>query len=245
MGLALAGGSYAFARSTPQPTRSPAVRIQPAQPQLGGPASVGAGPLVINYSHWHSDNTFEFDPVTGTASALVRLRQNYELEAINHDDFTFGFLYPKASSQVGDPIDPDALQPDIQPSGFDANLAAAYWGERECYVPLFLQRIDPNLQQYERHVCAFVRVRIEPDPDHGSPTGDPILRVTILRNELVPDEPWLALRNASAQFDGTQPPIVFPNTPYDWTNLRRALSHLPAGGSPEGDLYRESRVYVP
>lgn len=231
-----------------QPHPRPAVRIEPPQPQLGPEYAVGAGPIVLRYAEWQSDSTFDYEFGTGRISGIVRLRPpSYEIVSLDHDSFVAGYLYPRATSQVGDRVDPGALVPDIQPDGSDANLDPSYWVSQECYVPLYLRGSPGSGGQPERHVCAFVLVRVEqihPPPGYGGEPGDLFMRITKLPNRAFPGTPWVARRNASARFDGTQPPVVFPNSSLGWSDLFAALNFLPPVPSGPTVLLPDARVYV-
>lgn len=246
VGALLAAALVTLAAALPGPR--PAVRIEPPQPQLGGAYAVGAGPIAMRYVEWQSESTWSDSGATGTLSGIFRLRPpSYELIAIEHDNFVAGYLYPKTSSQVGDGVAPDALQPNVQPDGSDANFQPEYWAVRECYIPLYLFGLASPAGRLERHVCAFVRVRIEPfspPPSWHTAPGDLFMKITKLPNQLHPGRPWIALRNASSRFDGTQPPVVFPNSSLDWTDLLEALNDLPPVPSGPSVLIPDSRVYV-
>lgn len=238
-GLALAGVAWAGTHP-PLPPGTPAVRIKVPQPQLGGAAAIGAGPIAIRYAFWDNDASFVQDQASGLFVADLHLRPNYELETIGNDDFLFGFLAPVQASQVGDLVLSGALQPDLQQGG-DANLHPMYWERSECFVPLYKRA----LQSDEKRVCAFVRVRItQIPPPNGEDPNELFLRVTKLPNTLNPGEPWIALRNASSQMDGNQDPVVFAGTNLGWWTLRELLFSLPVAGS-NSVLIPDSRVYVP
>ena len=227
-GLALRATSIAQAR--------PAVRIgAPGGPGTPPEWAVGAGPIVIRLAFWENDATFE--DIDGEVAADVRLRPNHELETLGDDDFLFGYLYPKDASQVGDEVNPDALESDAQ------YLEPAYWEVDECYVPIYLRAVQGG----ELHVTGFGRVRIEEIETPAGQTDEdgPFLRVTKLKNSMSPGEPWLAPRNASATFDGRQPAVVFPSANNrDWNSLIEKLYILPEVGEGAPFL-RDARVYAP
>ena len=244
-GVTIIGGALALAWLTlalaSAPLSRPAVRVEPATA-----TAPGTGPIALRYAEWQSDSTWRYDLATGAVSAILRLRPpSYELLAIDHDSVIAGFLSPKTSVQLGDEAGPHVLQPDIQPNGNDANLDPSYWVAQECFAPLYLAGHGAGTT--ERHVCAFVRVRIEQvtAPPGGGQPGDLFLRVTKLPNPLRPGTPWVALRNAASRLDGTQPPVVFPNTPLGWDDLRRVLHYLPPVPGGPSVLLPDSRVYVP
>ena len=193
-----------------------------------------------------SDETFLVDPATGLYSAILRLRPpDYEIVSLLHDSFVAGTLYPKVSSQVGDLVDPNRLQPDVQ-GGQDSNLDPSYWVSDECYLPLYYFPSGT-----ERRVCGFARVSIEEIEEPGDcneqdcMTGDLFIKMTKLPNSASPGQPWVAPRNASATFDGTQPEVVFPSlSSRDWNDLIDRLYKDAA--SVVSPLYVfESRVYAP
>jgi len=235
--LGIVAGSFALAQSGPTPPQ-PAIRIEPAQPQGVGAAAVGTGPIVFRWAEWLSDATFHVDSV-GEISGIFELTPEYELLAVDHDSFVAGYLYPKRTAQIGDRIGPNTLLPDMQGGG-DANLDPVYWASAECYVPLYLTgagSLGP-----ERHICSFVRMKIEPTTFQGGLPGSIFMKITKLRNEVAPGIPWIAHRNAHATFNGNQAPGVFPNSLYGWDDLRRRLTWLPS--APFDVAIADSSVYV-
>ena len=230
-GLVLRGTAIAQAR--------PAVRVGVADLDLGPEWHIGAAPITIDRAHWLGDGSFEIDEF-GDYSAKLRLRDNYELETLNDDDFVFGFLHLIQASQVGDEVWPGQLPG----AGNTASeyLLESYWGVTEAYVPIYYRKLDSDDEVTEyRHLCGFARVKIETFADgNGVPEFDEatqrnFLRITKLRNEMSPGDPWIAPRNASAVFDGTQPAVVFEHATADWNTLiswllarRDGLIHAPA-----------------
>lgn len=236
-GLSMRATSIAQAR--------PAVRIGAPSSDTTVPEAwrIGAGPIAFRWAEWLSDASFQQQGGTGPYSAVLRLRPpNYEIVSVDHDSFRAGYLYPKTGSQVGDPLDPNALQPDMQ-GGVDANLHPDYWEVSECYIPLYLLG-----SLSEGHICGFVRVSIEQIPAPSNcdecKAGDLFMRMTKLENQMSPGEPWLAPRNASATFDGSQPAVVFPTTGRDWDDLIERLHELPPALGSE-PYVPESRLYAP
>ena len=231
-------------RATAIAEARPAVRIGEARPDLGDEWAIGAGPLVFWWKEWIHDEGFKEDPATGLLYADLKLSPpDYELTSETHDSFVVGWLYPKEASQVGDRVDLSLLQPDGTP---DQNLEPEFWGVGECFVPLFVRGFTGGPQVHEYFICGYVRVSIDllsvtPPGDHNP--DDRFMRITKLRNHLAPGEPWIAPRNASATFDGTQPSVVFPDSSPGWSDLVEALF---ARSAPNGDDYvLESRVYAP
>ena len=232
-------------RATAIAEARPAVRIGEARPDLGDEWAVGAAPLVLRWAEWNHPSTFELDSGSDRYSAILRLRPpSYEIVAVYHDSNVAAFLYPVQAAQVGDLIDSDALEPAIQSDGSDANLEEEYWAVGECFLPLYLTG-----NAHEWRVCGFGRVFIERVPDSPDfphhEDGDVYMRVIKLSNDLAPGQPYIAPRNASAVFDGTQPSDVFASIESkSWDDLIDALyqTESPVGG---GQYVFESRVYAP
>lgn len=235
--LGVLAGSFALAQSGPT-SPQPAIRIEPAPPQAVGAAAVGTGPIVFRWAEWLHDSSFQIDAL-GEISGVFELRSGYELIAVDHDNFVAGYLYPRRTAQIGDRIGPNTLLPDMQGGG-DANLDPAYWASAECYVPLYLTGFGSL--GLERHVCSFVRVKIEPTTFQGGLPGSIFMKITKLRNEVAPDTVWIAPRNAHATFNGNQAPGVFPNSQFGWDDLRRRLNWLPQ--APHFVAIPDSSVYV-
>ena len=216
-----------------QPHPRPAVRIEPPQPQLGPEYAVGAGPIVLRYAEWQSDSTFDYEFGTGRISGIVRLRPpSYEIVSLDHDSFVAGYLYPRATSQVGDRVDPGALVPDIQPDGSDANLDPSYWVSQECYVPLYLRGSPGSGGQPERHVCAFVLVRVEqihPPPGYGGEPGDLFMRITKLPNRAFPGTPWVARRKLKSASISTPGNLMLRSEMTTWMNGPASRTTEPKG----------------
>jgi|GEM_PF-2473779 len=239
-GLAMRATAIAQAR--------PAVRIgaPSADPEVPEEWRVGAGPLVFRWGEWVNGVTF-LDDGSGVWSTVLRLRPpDYELVSIDHDSNVVGYLHPKKGAQVGDLIEPKALMfEDLNNNGVDDHLEPEFWEIEECYVPLFL--FSPPA---EGRVCGFVRVSIEAvdPPDNCSfpqcQAGDIWMRLTKLPNQMSPGEPFVAPRNASATFDGSQPSEVFPLSFRTWKHLLECLLSE-ASGSEQPQYYYESRLYAP
>jgi hypothetical protein len=198
----------------------------------------------MHWGEWISDSTFEEEGSTGTYSAILRIRPpSYEFVSVKHDSNVAGYLYPKQPAQVGDVVDPLSLEPNYE-GGLDLNLDSDYWGVEECYLPLYFRGLVAG-GGLEFHICGFARVKIDevdPPPDYdNAETGDLFMRMTKIPNSMSPGKPWLAPRNASATFDGTQPAVVFPNSSPTWESLLTQLYLL--GGDPY--YVSESRVYAP
>lgn len=230
-------------RATSIAEARPAVRIGVADDSLGPEWSVGAGPLAIRFAFWNNDVAFAVD-ANGEISAEVRLRPNYELESLT-DSELIGYLYPKQATQVGDEVVPDELQP--TGGSVDANLDSSFWAVGECYVPLYLFRVGNPTTIRERFICGYARVFIEELPIPAGETEEDVqfFRVTKLRNLSSPGKPWMAPRNASATFDGTQTSDVFPLTGFtDWDDLVERLFELP---QPSEGVHHvpDARLYAP
>lgn len=238
-------------RATAIAQAKPAVRIgAPLEgPGVADEWNIGAGPLAFRFSEWNSDVTFGYDFATGRISGILRLRPpSYELNAVDHDVNEAGYLYPKQPAQVGDLVDPQSLKPNYDQNGDDTNLDPGYWAVQVCYVPLYIHEETTNVPA-ERHICGFARVQIDlvpPPPDYDEhETGDQYLRVTKLPNIMSPGKPWMAGRNASATFDGSQPSSVFPSYSADWDDVVDALYDLsPPASGPATDI-PDARVYAP
>ena len=243
-------------RATAIAEARPAVRIGEARPDLGDEWAVGAGPLAIRLAEWNSDGPWRTEQVPSGEPryyALIRLEPDYSLITIDHDSNVFGFLSTKFASQVGDVVDPEALQPQGTP---DSNLEEEYWMAEVCYVPLYLRghvgSENDEATIFDRHICAYGRVSIMPEPQPSGQLPGIYFRVTKLPNELSPGKPWMAARNASAVFDGTQPTSTFENSQggtgtyagFGWPELMDELHANPQGGSASW-IVPGSRVYAP
>ena len=235
-------------RATSIASSRPAVRVGVARPDLGPAWAVGAAPLAFDRREWaYTGGSWVHDPATGTSSITIRIRPpEYEFVVPLHDSFVAGYLRRPTSAQVGDELVLGDLQPDSGPGGVDSNLTEAFWAREECYVPLFYPYWAGTAT--ERRICGFGRMRIEPGEDPGDPTaqeGDIFIRLTKLVNARSPGQPWIAPRNASAVFDGDQPPVIEPLGIDRWPDLLELLQEAPAPATGSDGSVTATNPHVP
>lgn len=120
-------------------------------------------------------------------------------------EWVFGNLQEKEPRNVADRMPYLRPAAELDPS----MLEPEHWLTEEGFVPIYSMRFSSPL---EVRIVGFGRVRTELaiDPDTGQPRtnseGVPLIRLIRIANHmaLAPADPWIAPRNASAVFDGTQ-----------------------------------------
>ena len=210
----------------------------PGHPRERELLSIGATSIALNAVLWNNTTSTDLWQPLATGGAEIRLEiwsevnlapnvlSVYDPDNPNSPwgEFPLGCLQWIEARSVGDRL------PFFPPS--DAALRdPSYWETREGLVPVYADIANMRVIGFGR-VRAEIALDAQGDPE-TSDNGNSIMLLTRLPNEMAldPDDLWIAPRNASSRFDGTQTNNLteaqWNAVMQRWSTLRHAV-HAPA-----------------
>jgi len=215
-------------RATAIAQSMPAVRVGLARPEYGAGWELGVGTIMMNSESASTSRPWWSSDGSGGMYVLVSQQKYLKLDAnvvagSREDPPFIGVIGIPKPTRVGDEVTFPPWNEEID-WWLNPGYKPADWEGEETYSPLFREwEIAP--QVFLRYVCGFMHIKAEVhmivllDDDgnpvlddegnpvavpHDGPHGLPYLKITVLGNEMSPNKPWIAPRNASALFDGMQ-----------------------------------------
>lgn len=191
-------------RATTITNTHPAVRVGVAQADGENGWDIGLIPVAFFEGVLLSENDlwWEFDANGNKYMDLARDEYDHFVFGESGEWLT-GVLIENRETVVGGSV---TITTEPTPGWADPT----YWSRGEGYAPIWRQI---NVNGPRRLVIGFLRLRVTTAVDSdGVPimdpnSGEPMMRVTKLRNTTSPGKPWLAYRNASTVYGGAQPTL--------------------------------------
>lgn len=214
-------------RATTIADSRPVVRVGVAQPGAPNGWGIGLIPVAFFEGVLLSDNELWWEIDENGNRYMDLARNEYDHYVFGESgEWLTGVLIRNEQVVVGQRIE-------VGTSSTPGWADPAYWGRGEGYAPIWR---GVSFGGFQRVVVGFLRLRVDVATGPGGETivdpntGEPLMRVTRLRNTTSPGKPWIAYRNASTSFGGAQPDI--PPALWDWTlaqlNALEGAIHAPS-----------------
>jgi len=210
-------------RATTITDSSPAVRIGKAQPGASNGWGLGLVPVALFEGIFLSTNPLWWSQDGQGNDYLDLTRDQFGRYVFGESgEWETGLLIRDRATVVGENLDATA-------TSTAAWAGPSYWARGEGYAPVFIKL---NLSPPLHLVVGFLRVSVDVATDAGGApivdpnTGEPLMRVTKLRNTVSPGQPWIASRNASTSYGGLQPVFEDPYVELLWTRVLNELNTL-------------------
>lgn len=191
-------------RATTITDSSPVVRVGTAQPGMPNGWDIGLIPVAFFEGVLLSSNPLWWELDENGNQYMDLARDEYDNYVFGESgEWLTGVLIQNVQTVVGTTV---TISTEPTPGWADP----VYWARGEGYAPIYRTVFSGGLR---RLVIGFLRLKVGIARDSaGNPildpnTGEPMMRVTKLRNTTSPGRPWMAYRNASAGFGGAQPTL--------------------------------------
>jgi Putative Flp pilus-assembly TadE/G-like len=206
-------------RATTITNSAPVVRVGVAQPGMPNGWDIGLIPVAFFEGVLLSSNPLWWELDENGNQYMDLARDEYDHYVFGESgEWLTGVLIQNAQTVVGTSI---TINTEPTPGWADP----IYWARGEGYAPIYRTVFVGGVR---RLVIGFLRLKVGVATDSaGNPildpnTGEPMMRVTKLRNMTSPGRPWMAYRNASTVYGGAQPTL----TPQLWDWVLGQLNSL-------------------